>query len=57
MDANADLLSSHSGGKQARRTRKQLFKAIEDGDFRGVDFSDDDLDFRSSLSSPFRAQL
>ena len=57
MDANTGPLGLHSGGKQARRTRKQLFKAIEDGDFRGVDFSDDDLDFRSSLSSPSRAQL
>ena len=38
MDDNADLLDSRD-----RKSRKKLFKAIQDGDFRGVDFDDDDF--------------
>ncbi|KAL8284032.1 hypothetical protein RQP46_005145 [Phenoliferia psychrophenolica] len=56
MDANSDILSSRDHG--ARKTRKQLFKAIESGDFRGVDFDDDDfaLEPRSSSSKKSKKQ-
>ncbi|KAK4702219.1 hypothetical protein P7C70_g4007, partial [Phenoliferia sp. Uapishka_3] len=45
MDENADLL-----GSRDRKSRKKLFKAIEEGDFRGYDFDDDDFAVASGSS-------
>lgn len=46
IDENADLLDS-----RGRKTRKKLFKAIQEGDFRGYDFDDDDFAVASGCES------